>query len=214
MKQIPKKVYVVNGSSAYYNMFKSYRFELIEDLSDDLPDLVCFTGGEDVSPSLYGELKHPTTYSHKARDDYESKVFDTLVEAKIPMVGICRGGQFLNVKNGGKMYQNVTNHTQSHFILDVVSNKSVYVTSTHHQMMIPGPSAKVVAIANQHSTKESVSKHGDIIIHPIGTSFDTEVVFYPHTQSLCFQPHPEFYGDSEMRRYFFDCIETYLGIGT
>ncbi|MNY79889.1 hypothetical protein D3C86_2207250 [compost metagenome] len=42
---------------------------------------------------------------------------------------------------------------------------------------------------------------------------DTEVVYYPDTKSLCFQPHPEFFrADHECFKYYFDCIEHVHGL--
>src|SRR5690554_3184603 len=73
-------------------------------------DLVCFIGGEDVQPSLYGEHDHPSTHTNPARDEMEEKLFHYCLNEGIPMAGICRGAQFLNVMNGGKLYQDVDNH--------------------------------------------------------------------------------------------------------
>src|SRR5687768_16963203 len=72
-------------------------------------DLICFTGGEDVTPSLYGEVKHPLTYNNPERDKHEVEYFNQFIG--IPKVGICRGGQFLNVMSGGKLHQHILGHT-------------------------------------------------------------------------------------------------------
>ena len=81
-----KKVFVVGPQKRYS--------EWIEDhvLTDNLEeaDIVMFTGGEDVDPSLYGCEKHPTTYSNIVRDLEEKAVFEKVRSDQL-CVGICRG---------------------------------------------------------------------------------------------------------------------------
>jgi gamma-glutamyl-gamma-aminobutyrate hydrolase PuuD len=204
-----KSVYIIAGNSEYRRMFEKKGYAIISHLAEEMPNLVCFTGGEDVTPLLYGEASHPFTYSSQYRDDAERKLFNQFVEASIPMVGICRGGQFLNVMNGGKMYQHVSAHLGSHLITDVASGEQLLATSTHHQMMRPGIAGKIVTTANQGGTKEHMKNGG--ICRSNAEEPDVEAVFYPHTQSLCFQPHPEF-GSVKLQEYFFSLITTHLDI--
>lgn len=203
------KVYIIGGDFQYTALFKDFGYEVITSLEQDVPDLVCFTGGEDVSPHLYGEAAHPQSFSSEFRDKFEQKLFKQFLDANIPMVGICRGGQFLNVMNGGKMYQHVNMHTQNHILTDVKSGDTVMATSTHHQMMRPSISGKIVATAQQHGFKQYM-KDGRVEISKMEEP-DIEVVFYPHTQCLCFQPHPEF-GSEELKVYFHNLISINLDI--
>ena len=203
------KVFIIQSNSEYRKMFEEAGWEVITNLVNDVPDLVCFTGGEDVHPSYYGEKDHPFTYANTERDHREHHQFNSFVEAQIPMVGICRGGQFLNVMNGGKMYQHVTNHTGSHLITDVHTKEALLATSTHHQMMRPGIAGKVIATAEMNGSKQHMN--GDKIVTQTSPEPDYEVVFYPHTQSLCFQPHPEF-GSDKLKTYFFSLLNRYLGV--
>jgi hypothetical protein len=204
-----KKVYIVNGSGAYASMFLKAGFTVLASLDADIPDLVCFTGGEDVTPQLYGEDKHPSTYNSLARDTQERVLFKEFGIAEIPMVGICRGGQFLNVMNGGKMYQHVSNHTRSHVLTDLISKEKVFVTSTHHQMMRKGPTGILIATAEEKGFKQHM-ENGIIKTVDVDEP-DTEVVFYPHTQCLCYQPHPE-YDDPIHQEYFFSLVKRHLGV--
>lgn len=202
------KVLVVNGSPQYYKMFMDFGWEVFSDPTTDVPDLVCFTGGSDVSSSFYGEPKHPTAWSDIARDLEEQSIFKDCVEMDIPMVGICRGGQFLNVMNGGKMFQDVSKHTRSHPIKDCFTGEVVFASSTHHQMMRPGHCSTLVATANEGGYKEHMGDTG--IIRSSKQEPDVEVVFYSNTASLCFQPHPEFYNQEKLQEYFFSLIHRYL----
>jgi hypothetical protein len=204
-----KCVLIVGGGSAYNNLFTGAGWMVTHEASR--ADMVLFTGGEDVSPDLYGEERHPRTYNCEKRDMDEKAIYEAL-KGKVPMVGICRGGQFLNVMNGGKMYQHVASHTSSHTMVDTLSGEEIYVTSTHHQMMRPGPGALLVAIANEGGGKEWMNGK---TINQTFEGPDIEVVYYPDTECLCFQPHPEFYiwGESkwkDMREYFFKLIQQYF----
>lgn len=193
------KVYIVGGgNSDYRNLVKSLGLELTT--SPDFADLALFTGGEDVTPALYGAEQHYTTHCNPARDVSEQVYFDAFVEMNIPMLGICRGGQFLNVMSGGEMYQNVSGHTGDHVIMDVLSQNTLWASSTHHQMMKPAETALIVATAYQYGRRqwfEGSEYHED------SSAEDIEVVYYEHTKCLCFQPHPEFSGDryQHMRDY-------------
>ncbi|HEY9660041.1 MAG TPA: gamma-glutamyl-gamma-aminobutyrate hydrolase family protein, partial [Allocoleopsis sp.] len=130
-----KKVCIINGGDTYRRMFTDMGFTPCDTL--DEADLVCFTGGADVSPELYGHKEHPSTFASKFRDEEEMVLYKEAVKLQKPLVGICRGGQFLNVMSGGEMYQDVTKHTMSHDLTDLETGEVVYVTSTHHQMMKP-----------------------------------------------------------------------------
>lgn len=154
--------------------------------------LCVFTGGEDVDPSLYGETPHKTTFSNIKRDKFEQVIFQTCVKNDIPMVGICRGAQFLTVMNGGKLHQHVEGHTFGHLMRDVATSDLIWVTSTHHQMMRPWlcKDFEVLATAS------------------IAGADDPEVVKYHITRSLAIQYHPEVMGlTSDAVKYTDDLIK-------
>lgn len=67
-----------------------------------------FTGGHDVDPSLYGESKHDLCgESNTLRDRLETMVFNYAIKRDIPILGICRGIQIINVLCGGTLYQDL-----------------------------------------------------------------------------------------------------------
>lgn len=84
-----KTVLIVDSSASYHALFLSLGFNVTKDIEQ--ADLVCFTGGADVSPEMYGHKKHPTTYNDPLRDLIESQIFRDCRKRDIPMVGICRG---------------------------------------------------------------------------------------------------------------------------
>jgi len=75
-------------------------------------DGILFAGGEDVDPSLYEEQKkYDTVHTDRARDDFELALLDSALERRLPILGICRGIQMINVKFGGTLYQDLKSET-------------------------------------------------------------------------------------------------------
>ena len=74
----------------------------------DLCDGFLFTGGQDVDPNLYGEAVRPTCGELcPARDALERELLRQALERDKPILGICRGIQFLNAALGGTLYQDL-----------------------------------------------------------------------------------------------------------
>ena len=70
-------------------------------------DGIVLTGGNDVSPSEYGEDAVTTLDVSLSRDRTERALLDLAVRRKIPVLGICRGMQFINVYFGGCLVQDM-----------------------------------------------------------------------------------------------------------
>lgn len=202
-----KRVYVHGpGRFAYIAMF--LEAGLVGANKLDECDIVCFTGGEDVSPHLYGEIPLHGTWSNVHRDRADDDVYQRAKRLGLVMVGICRGGQFLNVMNGGKMWQDVNNHTRPHNLQDMISGEIIRVSSTHHQMMKPNlKAADIIGIAAESTEKVSQYVRWTYDKDVIGREPDYEVLWYPETKCLCFQPHPELPGYEDCRNYFFETLD-------
>ena len=74
----------------------------------ELCDGFLFTGGHDVSPDIYGEKPlEGKVSSNRRRDDMELFVLRKALESDKPVLGICRGIQFINAALGGTLYQDI-----------------------------------------------------------------------------------------------------------
>ena len=74
-----------------------------------LADGIILTGGEDINPLEYNNttnLKVCGDINYK-RDTLERKLFDFALENKIPLIGVCRGMQMMNVASGGTLYGDI-----------------------------------------------------------------------------------------------------------
>ena len=71
-------------------------------------DGLLLTGGGDINPARYGEDRHPTVYGvDDDRDAFELALARAAIEAEMPVLGICRGMQVLNVALGGSLEQHI-----------------------------------------------------------------------------------------------------------
>ena len=78
------------------------------DVAYNLCQGILFTGGHDVSPRIYGEA--PTDKCGKpceARDEMEAYLLEKCILDDKPLLGICRGIQFINAYLGGSLYQDL-----------------------------------------------------------------------------------------------------------
>ena len=73
-----------------------------------------FTGGDDIATSYYGQEKlEQCGEPCVQRDSLEFALFNEVVKTDKPILGICRGMQFLNVALGGTLYQDLPTQRQS-----------------------------------------------------------------------------------------------------
>ncbi len=204
----PLRAAIVYDCFGVGSLFKKRGFEVIswdtKTRNSDF-DILVFTGGSDIDSMLYNEKPVHCGGFNKARESNEQLAW-SMSYGKFK-VGICRGGQFLNVKAGGKLWQDVDNHSGTHPVVDVRNGKIYPVSSAHHLMMIPPPQHEVIATAKRATTFKSEKK-----ILKRGASGapeeDIEAIWIRNFKSLCFQWHPEF-GPDECEDYSFNLINEY-----
>ena len=71
-------------------------------------DGLIMTGGEDVAPAIYGAQEHENLGEvNSYRDSFDLALIEEAVRAGIPILGICRGEQVINVAFGGTLWQDI-----------------------------------------------------------------------------------------------------------
>ena len=157
------------------------------------------TGGVDVHPSLYNGEKiyenRPETHQIE-RDRFEEKIYRYSQANKLPVLGICRGMQLINVLQGGKLIQDLDNGNERHkkeeadkkhsiatendtLLYKIAGSLSGHVNSAHHQAIDPDAIGKNLKINAYDSGDEK-------IIEGLEFSDKTGKGFM-----LCVQWHPE-----------------------
>lgn len=92
-------------------------------------DGLLIPGGEDIDPLLYGERPHPKLEKvNRVFDEFELAALGTAEKRGIPILGICRGHQIMNVFRGGTLWQDIPAQAASE-------------SSLLHRMRIDGRSA-------------------------------------------------------------------------
>ncbi|CAO0835562.1 Gamma-glutamyl-gamma-aminobutyrate hydrolase family protein OS=Streptomyces microflavus OX=1919 GN=HUT09_02780 PE=4 SV=1 [Streptomyces microflavus] len=80
-------------------------------------DGVVIAGGADVEPARYGAAPDPRTGPPaRERDAWELALIEAAIELHVPLLGICRGMQLLNVALGGTLHQHLDGHTGGHAV--------------------------------------------------------------------------------------------------
>jgi putative glutamine amidotransferase len=102
----------------YLKALRDAGFDVLAvDAGDAVPDAfdaLCLSGGEDIEPARYGAAADPKTETiDSARDALELGLIATARERDVPVLGICRGLQVINVAYGGSLLQHVDGHREA-----------------------------------------------------------------------------------------------------
>jgi putative glutamine amidotransferase len=157
-------------------------------LSDRFNGLV-FTGGPDIDPAAFGEKMHPEVRGVDVlRDEREIFLARYAVQEKIPLLGICRGAQIMNIALGGSMYTHVCDQhpetihhscfpglpydllshpvslVEGSKLTEIFGGTSIWVNSLHHQGIkdIP-PKLRATAFA-----PDQLVEGIEVLDHPFG----------------------------------------------
>jgi putative glutamine amidotransferase len=136
---------------------------------------IILSGGGDIAPERYGQPNTASEDIAPARDETEYRLLELAVERRLPVFGICRGIQVLNVFFGGGLIQDIPaqlhspiNHdgegTHPVTIIDprierVVEHGELHVNSYHHQGVtadLLAPDLEVFAVSEADGVVEGV----------------------------------------------------------
>lgn len=211
MENLEKIVYVVGGDRQTEEMFFNRDWSVTGSFEKFLNaykkhpfSLVVFTGGEDVSPCVYGEENVGSGPCDFKRDCEEVTLYTIFSKLNVPMAGICRGGQLLNVLNGGKMIQHLGYYLSGYATCRDMDRKSYKVLVDHHQGIIRNVEKSINLLelpVGPDPTASYACYYPDLTV--------SYACYYPETKSLCFQPHPE-WGHEPTEELFFKYIDEFF----
>jgi putative glutamine amidotransferase len=117
----------------------------------DLIDGLILAGGADIDPASYGESPHPETVSTvPERDAFEIALTRAAIERDMPLLGICRGMQLINVACGGTLLQHLPERYGHHEHRRVVGS---FDGAEHDVLLTEGSLAARAAGELSHATK-------------------------------------------------------------
>ena len=112
-KNKKKTIILSKASDNYINWIESRDIIIIDaynisniDSILNLADGIILTGGEDIYPLMYNDtnnIKLCGEFDFR-RDTLEKKLFDYAFNNKLPLIGVCRGMQMINVASGGTLF--------------------------------------------------------------------------------------------------------------
>ncbi|MEV6211829.1 gamma-glutamyl-gamma-aminobutyrate hydrolase family protein [Kitasatospora sp. NPDC051914] len=164
-------------------------------------DAIVLTGGEDVDPALYGAQPHPCTGPPvRERDRWERAVLAAGLARDVPVLGVCRGMQLMNVHAGGTLIQHLPDevghhghnpyggHFAPHAVTTVPGTRigallpgTRQVATHHHQAVASLGAGLVVSARTADGTIEAIESNRHRFVvgvqwHP-EMAFDSAVVY-------------------------------------
>ncbi len=117
----------------------------------DLLDGLMMAGGADIDPASYGAQPHPETLDTvPERDRFEIALLRAAIERELPVLGICRGMQLINVAYGGTLLQHLPERFGHHEHLRV---PGTFDGADHDVELVAGSLAARAAGETHHATK-------------------------------------------------------------
>lgn len=127
----------------------------------DLLDGLILAGGADIDPARYGAERHEKTVGTvPERDTFEVALARRALERDLPLLGICRGMQLLNVATGGTLDQHLPD-SRGHE--DHRRALGSFDGSDHDVRLEPGSLAARAARAEHHATKSHHHQGVDVL---------------------------------------------------
>ncbi|MBV2355851.1 gamma-glutamyl-gamma-aminobutyrate hydrolase family protein [Streptomyces sp. J2-1] len=170
-------------------------------------DALIIAGGPDVDPARYGAERSPRTGPPAPeRDAWELALIEAALAARLPLLGVCRGMQLLNVALGGTLVQHLDGHAEN-----------VGVFGRHP--VIPVPGTLYAGIAPEETTvptfhHQAVARLGTSLLPSAHASDGTiEAVELPAERgwALGVQWHPEMGEDLRVMEALMSATEAMTG---
>ncbi|PZS21457.1 MAG: gamma-glutamyl-gamma-aminobutyrate hydrolase [Pseudonocardiales bacterium] len=136
---------------------------LVPEQALELCDGLLLAGGADIDPSSYGVARHPQTdETFPERDIFEVAMVRGALERDLPLLGICRGMQLINVARGGTLRQHLPEEFGHH---EHRRTPGTFDGADHDVRLAPDSLAARCAGETRHATKshhhQGVGRLGD-----------------------------------------------------
>ena len=113
-------------------------------------DGLLLSGGADIDPARYGEAPAGSRDAEPGRDALEDEAFRAALEAGVPVLGVCRGLQAINVFSGGSLVQHLEGHESSAYPSPAVTRHRLELTDGSRLAAILGDSSDLQVNSYHH----------------------------------------------------------------
>lgn len=171
----------------------------------DRIDGLLLTGGGDVDPARYQGAMHERVYGVDAsRDETEIALARAAVERSLPVLGICRGAQVLNVALGGTLFEHLPEGEGE--LLHRARGKSVlhavHLVSGSRLRTLLGKD-EIVTHSYHHQAIRSVGRGLEVVAHaPDGVIEAVELSGHPFAVGVQWHPEMSAQTDPTQQRLF------------
>ncbi len=165
--------------------------DMAGELVDQIDGLV-LTGGGDLDPSNYGADRHPATdLVDPERDAFELALVAVARLRELPVLGICRGAQLLNVAFGGSLHQHLESGPAGPHQQDRRRNEAVHTVDLEPGCLLADLAGTDHLVVNSIH-HQGIDRVGETL-RVVGTAEDgvVEVLESADRSALAVQWHPE-----------------------
>lgn len=171
-------------------------------------DGLIISGGTDVDPARYAKQRKPHYPYDEARDQLEISWLQQAESQRLPILGICRGAQLLNVVRGGSLYMDIklvceTAQYPGNFLSKIIARKTVRIkqdSRLHHIFR-----AHLTRVNSLH--RQSIDRLGDgLVVTAWEENSIVQAVELTDSAGLFLlgvQWHPEFMPQNKRQRRLF-----------
>jgi putative glutamine amidotransferase len=160
-------------------------------------------GGDDISATLYGGAPAPDVRVDMHRDELEQSALTMLWETDIPILGICRGAQMLNIYRGGKLHPDIyevyhsapkmrtplprklVDVNDGSMLAAIIESPCIVVNALHHQSVEELGEGFEVSARDKHGIIQAIEYQGDAF--RIGVQWHPELLLYRSPHRRLFQ---------------------------
>lgn len=182
---------------------KAVRISVRHEPSDERLHALIIGGGDDIGAEQYGQASNPKVRTDPARDVLEIRWINKSLVENVPLLGICRGAQLINIVLGGTLHQDIRHlRKQTHnrpgllptkevklvahsFAHKVFDSTDLRVNSLHHQAIkTTGDKLRIVGKDRDNICQMVESNTGKPIL---GVQWHPEYLFYLPRQLRIFR---------------------------
>lgn len=157
----------------------------------DLLDGLLLAGGCDIDPASYGtDVRHPTVdATDVARDRFEIALARAALARELPLLGICRGMQLLNVARGGTLVQHLEQGEHRRALGTFDGNDHEVLLDADSLAAVSAGERRHRVLSHHHQAVDALGE--GLVVTGRATDGLVEAVEVPGTWALGVQWHPE-----------------------
>ncbi len=162
-------------------------------------------GGDDIDVQLYDGVPTPNIRIDPARDRLELDAIEVFQETRLPVLGVCRGSQILNVALGGSLHEDIyeiyrtaprrrtvlarkqVDIVPGSFLMSIAGQETTTVNSLHSQSVDRVGEGLVVAARDEHGIVQAIEQRDMTQQFLLGVQWHPEFLFYRRVHRQLFR---------------------------